>query len=136
MFLKEEFKSIESTPKKVRNFGLLLSAILLMLGCWFWQSERFYYWYFLLAGGLLIIHVLSRPSLFEPIYRYWMRFSLVLGWVMTRVILTILFFAVFTPMSAVAKTTGKKFLDTSFRQETKSYWIKKVYGTANYTKQF
>ena len=62
-----------------------------------------------------------------------------MGWVMTRVILTILFFTVLTPLGFIAKLFGKNFLDLKLDKEQNSYWEireKKEIKPIDYEKQF
>jgi hypothetical protein len=48
-----------------------------------------------------------------------------MGWVMTRVILTVLFFAVFTPLGFIARLVGKRFLHLAIETSAESYWVPK-----------
>ena len=52
-----------------------------------------------------------------------MALALVLGAVMSRVVLTLLFHLVFTPVALVARATGKRFLETGFKDGSESYWV-------------
>ena len=49
----------------------------------------------------------------EWIHRSWMKLALVLGWINSRILLTILFFVVLTPVALVARLLGK----TSIRKQ-------------------
>lgn len=56
-------------------------------------------------------------------YHLWMGLSFVMGWVMTRFILTMLFYGMVTPIALIARLFGKHFLDISYRAPSqKSYW--------------
>jgi len=62
----------------------------------------------------------------KSIYKVWMKLTIPLGWVMTRAILSILFFLVITPIGLVRRIFGKNPLDLKFnREDTNSYWIPK-----------
>jgi hypothetical protein len=52
-----------------------------------------------------------------------MTLALLMGWVMTRVILTFIFYVVVTPIAQLARLSGKKFLNAAFREDVESYWI-------------
>lgn len=74
-------------------------------------------------------------------YRLWMGLSFVMGWIMTRVILIVLFYGVVTPIALLARLFGKRFLDTSYRmQSRRSYWREREKETntemTRYEKQF
>ena len=68
-----------------------------------------------------------------------MGFALILGSIMTRVILSVLFYLVITPIGLISKLSGKDFLDLKFDKSVSSYWIprkKIIFEKANYEKQF
>jgi hypothetical protein len=52
-----------------------------------------------------------------------MTLALILGWIMTRIILSILFFILFVPIGWIARIFGKDFLDQKFDPSANSYWI-------------
>jgi hypothetical protein len=52
-----------------------------------------------------------------------MGLAFALGWIVSRILITILFYMVVTPVSFIAKIFGKKFLDLKFRDSNNSYWI-------------
>jgi hypothetical protein len=43
------------------------------------------------------------PASLGPVYRVWMRFADVLGWINTRIILGLVFFAVFFPIGLIMR---------------------------------
>jgi hypothetical protein len=58
---------------------------------------------------------------------------------MTRVILTVLFYLVLTPIAVTARLFGKQFLDLSFRDPKDSYWVLREKDSSkerNYEAQF
>ena len=75
----------------------------------------------------------------RPIQRAWMAFAIVLGWVMTRVILVVLFYVGITPIALIARLVGKRFLDLRFEPARASYWIPRPApdrGKERYKSQF
>ena len=51
-----------------------------------------------------------------------MGIALLMGFVITKVLLGILFFAFVTPISIVIRFTGKDFMDTNPRNTRPTYW--------------
>ena len=91
---------------------------------------------FLLAAVVVLgMALFARPWL-EILFKYWMKGAHVIGTVITTGILTVLFFAVFTPMSLVLKIIGKDFLRRQGKGKIDSYWIKREVRLKNYTQQF
>ena len=51
-----------------------------------------------------------------------MVFAVILGWFMTRLILAMLFYLVITPIGLITRILGKLSIETSWKQQTDSYW--------------
>lgn len=76
------------------------------------------------AGAVMLIGLLL-PVLIKPLYIVFSYLGFGMGWVMTRVILVILFYLVITPMGLLARLVGKRFLDLKFDRGQDSYWLDK-----------
>lgn len=118
-------EKIESTPKKLRNFGILFAVVGGLAAGWtaFHGNPAWSWWlgggvFFLLAGILV-------PGILKPAYIAWMTFAFILGWINTRVILGLFFYCVMTPVGLVLRLTGKDLLDESVDKTAKSYWKKR-----------
>ncbi len=77
-------------------------------------------WYVLAVSGGI---ALTAPFVLKPIYRLWMVVGQILGWINTRIILGLIFFAVFTPYSLVLKLLGKDILSRKLNKKIESYRI-------------
>ena len=74
----------------------------------------------------------------RKLYRLWMKFAHVLGWVNTRIILTIVYILVMTPLALIFKVIGKDPMNRKLGPET-SYWIKRelnAFDRDRYRRQF
>lgn len=77
-------------------------------------------------GVLMGILALLVPAALVPFYRFWMRWvTAPLGWFNTRLILSIVFFLVLTPMAFFARIMGKGRLDLRPRPPGETYWRKR-----------
>ena len=121
----EEIKNIKSGKSDLRKFGVTMAIILTLLGGLFLWSEKGYYFYCFILAAAFIIPGLAAPAVLKPVHRVWMTVSIILGWIMTRVILSILFYLAVTPTSLLARLVGKRFLDLKMDKTVKSYWISK-----------
>ena len=93
----------------------------------------------LVSGKLVLILGLAVPVLLWPVHKVWMSLAYVLGWVMTRVILSLLFFLGITPVGLLGRLFGKKFLDVDMQDSRQTYWIRRDQGDqdpARYEKQY
>jgi len=118
----EEIKQIESTKTNIRRFGLLVGGVLILVaGLLFWNRHSAGV-YGLIAGLGLIGTAAAAPGILKPVYLAWMTLAAVLGWVMTRIILGVLFFFVLTPIGLTLKLFGKQFLDVQWGDVQSTYW--------------
>ena len=74
----------------------------------------------------------------KALYRGWMKFAHVLGWVNTRIILSLVYIIIMTPMALIFKVVGKDPMKRKLGAED-SYWIKresKTFDRDSYRRQF
>ena len=127
------------TKKELCKFGVTVGVVFCLLGALLCWRGKGYYYYFLILGGAFIIPALVVPMILRPVEKVWMGAAKCMGWVMTRVILSILFYLVLTPVGLIAKLVGKDFLDLEFDRNAESYWIPKEpvkTGKERYENQF
>ena len=135
----EEIRNIKSGKKEIRQFGITIGIVLGLLGGVFFLRQKDFYTYFLIFSAALFISALVLPALLKPVQRIWMSLAIVIGWFMTRVILTVLFCLVVTPIGILARIFGKRFLDTRFNRNADSCWITRVpaeFDKRSYENQF
>ena len=124
--LKEEFKHIKETKKELRKFGLTVGSVLAAIAILLLYFEKPSAIYFAVIGGLLILFGALFPQLLKPLNRIWMSLAIVLGFIMSRVILTVLFYLVLTPIAILAKIVGKKFMVLKYDKSAETYWEKRT----------
>ncbi len=137
--LIEEIKNIKSEKSDLRKFGITVGLVIGILGGLLWWRGKEFYNYFFIISIALIISGLLVPKLLLPIQKTWMTIALVIGWFMTRLILSILFYLVVTPIGLVAKLLGKEFLELKIDKSRKSYWIyreERPFDKKDYERQF
>jgi hypothetical protein len=137
--LRDEIKAISSSPRELRIFGFTVGGVFFALGILLlWKAHSAGPW---LAGmgALLVCTGASFPRLLLPLQKIWMTLALLMGWVMTRVILSILFFLVVTPIGLVARMAGKRFMESPAEEGADSYWRRRSgppLDRAGYEKQY
>jgi len=137
--LLEEIKNIKSGRRDLRNFGLSVGIVLILLGFLLWYFERAAYAYFIVIGAALSISGLSVPFILKPLQKAWMTLAVILGWFMTRLILSLSFFFLFTPIKLLGLIAGKRFLDLKPDKNKKTYWLyreSREFDRKKYEKQF
>jgi hypothetical protein len=123
--LKEELKQIDISDKAVRKTGLTVGIVLILISFLLWYLGKTTFIYFSMIGGLFIILAIIAISILRPFHKLWMMLALAMGFVMSRVILTLLFYIVLTPVGIMAKIFGKKFMPLGFDKNAKTYWEKR-----------
>ncbi len=122
--LTHEIKSIWETENRLefRKFGNTMGVFLLLLGLVFTYFSFPYSKTLLLSGGLLLLLGMLVPVTLRPIFAIWMSLATLLGFIMTRVLLGIIFFLIFTPVGLVFRLLQKDLLDESIDPDAESYW--------------
>jgi len=115
----------KSQTRILREFGLTVGIAFGVLAALLFWRGRSHYVYFAYLGAGFILAGLIVPGILRPVRKGWMTAAAGMGWVMTRVILTVLFFAVFTPIGLIARLAGKRFLHLAVDPSAESYWVKK-----------
>jgi hypothetical protein len=106
-----------------REFGLLVGGVLLALGGWWFYRGRYptLSSVLLLTGATLALLGALRPKWLVVPNRLWMGMAEAMGFVMTRVILGLVFFLIVTPIGLLRRLTGGDPLGRR-AQRTESYW--------------
>ena len=118
----DELKNIRTDNKAIRDFGILIGLILLITTGILFYKERESYELIILLGILFIGLGLGMPIILKPFYLVWMNFAVVLGWLMTRLILGLLFYVVVSPIGLISRLFGKRFLELKNSSINSSYW--------------
>ena len=92
-------KNVSTTQSKDAGLALVLISLVLAIAV----SPR----YFLPLGTALLVVTMTAPGLFKPFAKCWFGLSHALGTVVSRILLTILFFIMVVPVGLVRRALGK-----------------------------
>jgi hypothetical protein len=123
--LIQDIKGIDTSPKKIRDFGITFFVIFAVIGGVFLYKGRPSGYGAIGLGLLFLFAGLWAKSSLKGLFKIWMGFAAVLGFFMSRIILCILFYLVVTPVGLITRLLGKDLLNQRWDQEAESYWIKK-----------
>ena len=118
------FNEIPELDKKgLRDFGLITGGLFavifgLLLPYLFGSSLPWWPW---LVCVVLVIWALIAPQSLNPVYRLWMRVGLLIGSVVSRVILGLVFFLVVTPIGLMMRAIGKDPMNRRLDDSATSY---------------
>ena len=91
---------LKATPEQAKDTGMAMVLICLLLGYWGKFAK------FLPVSLVLLIITMTWPKAFTPLAGLWFGLSHLLSRVVSRVILTVLFFLVVTPIGLIRRLTG------------------------------
>lgn len=123
--LKEELKHIDISDEAVKKTGLTVGIVLILISLLLWYLGKTSFVYFSGIGGLFVILSFIAIPVLRPFHKLWMMLALAMGFVMSRVILILLFYFVLSPIALIAKLVGKKFMPLGFDKNAKTYWEKR-----------
>ena len=117
----EELNNIKSGRKDLKKFGFTIGFILMMIGLFLFVREKYSFIYFFSIGLIFICLGIITPIALKTVYKIWMTFAIIIGWVMTRVILSVLFYLIISTIGIFARLVGKDFLNLKSKSN-ESYW--------------
>ena len=106
-----------------REFGLVFTALGLVIGLLPLRSGEHPRAWALIAGGVFLVVTLVAPAILGPLNRVWMMLAIALGKVTTPVVLAVLFYALFAPCALLLRILGKNPLYHDKGAESSTYWI-------------
>ncbi len=134
-----EIKNIKSARKDLRDFGFIIAiAFLIFFIVYYFKNNAFNY-YFLVISVVFTTSALLIPVLLLPFQKAWMTLAILLNWIMTRVILSLLYYLAITPLGLFFKIKGRDFMDKKIDKQAKTYWqdrSQEKEELENYEKQY
>ncbi len=129
--IRTELHHLDVGTKALRSFGRVVGLVLLGIATFIlwrrgWTLDGLTY----TLGGIglaLIVLGMLLPTVLRPLYRVWMGLALVLGFIMTRVLLTLVFYLAVFPTGIGLRIFGKDPMHRKIDRDAPSYWIKKMY---------
>lgn len=120
----------------LRTFGLIWAGIFLVIGIYpLLDNENLRIWSVVIS--LLFIAVsFIKPVIMTTFYKKWVLFGAVIGGIVSKVIMFILYFGLFTPVSLVLKIMGKDLLNKKVDKSVNSYWVERETQPQSMKNQF
>ena len=109
-----------------RRFGVAAGSALLLSGfcIWLWKASVLLPAGMGIAGAALAVVGLAAPRAVRPIEKAWMALAYALGRINTHVLLLIVFYGMFTPISLVLRLLGRDAMRRRWRDSrVETYWI-------------
>lgn len=135
---------VEVNKKRIRDFGLVMLVVLSFIIPAFlsWRNDweiSSVSWTLFTIGLILFVFSLARPLLLTPVYKAWMGLAIILGLFMTKVIISLVFYLIMTPIGIGRRLLVKDPLRIRSDKQAESYWSVKenpVREPSSYEKQY
>ena len=116
-------KNLQRNLPSNRSFGITFGLITLVIS----------FWNFLFNGGninviwmifsfLFFFFAFVFPKLLLPLNKFWSNCGVLISFVMTPIIMSIIFFFVFTPIGLMLRLFNKRPINLK-KSNVKSYWV-------------
>ena len=110
-----------------KSFGIIFFIFFLLIALYpLINNEDFRIWAIVISIIFLILGLIN-SSILTPFNLLWFKFGMLLGRIISPIIMSLIFFAVVTPLAILAKIVKKDFLnlDKEKNLKRKTYWEKK-----------
>jgi len=125
-----------TTKKDLQNFAFIWSAIFTFVTLIpLLTRAEFRLWSIMLALLFLIIGIV-KPFLLEKFYKIWTKFGELIGGFVSKIMLFVLFYIVFTPIAFLLRLSGKDMLNKKIDKNQSSYWIERERQPESMKNQF
>lgn len=117
------------TPVKLpsdRSFGFTFAVVFSLLGGWLWWKASRFGLPLVGVGAAFALVAMLLPRVLRPLNIAWMWFGALLNMIVSPVIMGLIFFLVFTPVSLFFRLTGRDALRRRFDRALPSYWLNRT----------
>lgn len=130
----------DPSKRELAWFGLMFLAFFGLIGgvvWWRFQAEQAAYTLWGVAAVVAAVYYLV-PALRRPIYLGWLYAAFPIGWVVSHLVMGLIYYLVFTPIALVFRVIGRDALQRRIDKGAKTYWVEHRTGgdPTRYFKQF
>ena len=132
--------SFAPSSRVLRQFAALVLVVFGSLAGWYGlvRDEPGLAIGFGVAAGVIGPLGLIAPRAIRPIFVAWMVVAFPIGWTVSRVLLALIYYGLFTPLGLAFRFVGRDRLGRKRRPDIDTYWTPKAQptGTNGYLRQF
>ena len=113
-----------SSKAEQRKFGLVMAVAIAVRGMirWAWHGFGHFPSYFLAIAAVFLLLGLVAPRALKPVFIGWIKFAIVLNWIMVHLFLTLAFYLMFTPVRLIIHFFSEDPLKREWLPPDQSYW--------------
>ena len=131
---------LDASKKELRVFAVLQMVFFAAICWWFTHGRPVAQWVYVVMGVSIVVGVvgITAPRAIRPVYAAWMLAVFPIGWVVSHIVLALVYFGLFTPVGWVMRLFGYDPLRRKIDRQADSYWVAKSAQreSAGYFRQF
>jgi hypothetical protein len=111
--------------RELRQFAFLLAAFLLAAAGYAWWRQHSAAWAAAAAGAAVLSAAVGgmAPQVLRVVYVGWMCLAFPVAWVVSHLVLAVIFFGVITPIGLLVRLVRGDPLQRQFDRQAESYWV-------------
>ena len=118
-----------------RSFGIVFFAVFLIIAIYpLINSGELRLWSLIISITFLVLGLVNSKIL-NPLNKFWFKFGIFLGKIISPFVMGIIFFLVVTPIGLLMRLLNKDLLNLKFNN-SHSYWIEKTEPKSKMKNQF
>lgn len=129
-------KNYKNIKNSNRSFGVVFFIVFLLIGIYpILDQAEIRIWSIVVAIIFLVLGLLN-SNLLKPLNKFWIKFGILLGNVISPIILGVIFFLVVLPTGLLMRIFKKNYLGLKYDRNLETYWIKKEKQLSSMKNQF
>jgi len=108
-------------------FGPLFAIFVAIIGFILWRSGvgRDMLTLLAMGAGILIAVYYLVPPLQRPLYRGWMLSVMPIGWIVSHLLLSLIYYLLLTPIGIIMRVVGYDPLQRTLDRQKETYWVRR-----------
>ncbi len=120
-----EIERLKEQEPHLKQFGKTMTIVLgILCILTLFTGSGWFPLLLMLCVGFGAITIIE-PSLLRKPYIVWMSLAIILGFFVTKVLLSLMFYTVFTIFGVIARLFNNDMLDQQYEPQASTYWRKK-----------
>ncbi len=113
----------KKTKKELRKYGLIMFSAFFVITIVLFLRDRSIWVYTFIPSVFFFLSSLLFPFILAPIERVWMKIAGVMGFVMTNVLLTLVFILGIIPIGILVRIFRGGSFEKGFQKKAATYWL-------------
>lgn len=112
--------------KNNRNFGFLLTSILLIIYFYLYFFKNINNFYLLFFSSIFLILAFTKPKFFQFFNFIWLSIGFGMAILFSNFFLAVFFYIILTPIALISRLFNKNTFNLRFKGDKKTFWTKRI----------